>query len=153
MQLLKNTHFSWGTRCLVLRYELNVYVNKIVWVLHPCHGFTNLWLLLLFIPNSHFWHLQVVFGYPSVRKRTPEKPTDKESWPMVSETSVHVCVVLFLWACDKTRYHIARTMGQSSSAHIMTTEKQGQTRTGPQSGSSSLTHCQLPCFLPGGTTS
>lgn len=86
MQLLKNTRFSWGTQCLVLRYELNAYVNKITWVPHPCCGFTNLSSKSLV---SFTFHTQLTFvtlgsatllGHPSVRKRALGKPTNKMGW-------------------------------------------------------------------------
>lgn len=117
MQLLKNTRFSWGTQCLVLRYELNVYVKKITWVPQPLCGFTNLSskslrFFLLFTPNSHLRHLEVVC-YLAIHL------WEKEHWVnldglglMVPEMSVHVCLALFLWARDKTGYHIAGTMWQ-----------------------------------------
>lgn len=81
MQLLKNTRFSWGSQCLVLRYELNAYVNTITWVPHPCCGFTNLSSKSLV---SFTFHTQLTFvtlgnamllGHPSVRKRSLGKPT------------------------------------------------------------------------------
>lgn len=156
MQLLKNTRFSWGTQCLVLRYELNVYVNKITWVPYPCCGFTNLSSKSLVSFTFHtqltLWHLEVVC-YLAIHL------WEKEHWVnldglglVVPEITVHVCLALFLWAHDKTGYHIAGTTWQSNATHLMMTKKQGKTRTGSKSGSSSLTHCQLPSFLPVGAT-
>lgn len=102
MQLLKNTRFSWGTQCLVLRYELNAYVNKITWVPHPCCGFTNLSSKSLV---SFTFHTQLTFmtlgsatllGHPSVRKRALGKPTNKMGWDAWFQKFLSI----FAWLCS-----------------------------------------------------
>lgn len=77
MQLLKNTRFSWGTHCLVLRYELNAYVNKITWVPHPCLGFTNLSFKSLV---SFTFHTQLTFVHLEVLCYLAIHLWEKDHW-------------------------------------------------------------------------